>query len=115
MEFAKTVYFADAYMPDTSDGVSHETVSILNMGEETALVSLTLYFEDREPMEGFRTVCGPQRTTHYRLDKAVNTDGKPIPRCTPYAIKVESSVSVLIQYTRVDATRPGYSLMTVAP
>ena len=112
MLFQTKCYFPDAYMPDTRDGISHETISVLNVGEKEAHVELTLYFEDREPMKGFSAVCGPNRTCHIRLDRIASQDGQPVPRCTPYAIAAQSSEPVLFQYTRLDATRPSYSLMT---
>ena len=45
----------DAFFPvkDNGDYVSHEAICILNTGDEDATVDFTLYFEDREPMEGF--------------------------------------------------------------
>ena len=36
-----------------NDQVSHEAVCVLNTSDRNAVVSLTLYFEDREPMTGF--------------------------------------------------------------
>ena len=112
MEFQKKWYFPDAYMPDTGDGISHETISVLNLSGEEAQISLTLYFENSRPMKGFYAQCCSERTCHIRLDRLKTESGASIPRCVPYSIEVESSVPVLCQYTRVDATRPSYSLMT---
>ncbi len=35
-----------------NDQVSHEAVCVLNTSDKDAVISLTLYFEDREPMTG---------------------------------------------------------------
>lgn len=105
-------YFPDAYLPDISDGVSHEAVCVLNIGEADANLSLTLYFESSPPMERFAYVCGANRTVHIRLDKLLSPSGEPIPQCTPYAIRLCSDVPVYCQYTRVDASLPQHALMT---
>ena len=104
--------FPDAYLPDTSDGVSHEAVCVLNLERETADIALTLYFEDREPLDGFQAECPGNRTLHIRLDKITNEEGIPIPRCVPYAIRLKSTVPIVSQYTRLDATKPAHALMT---
>jgi hypothetical protein len=105
-------YFPDTYLPDTSNNISHESLCVLNLSGEDAELTLTLYFEDRDPRKGFAAVCPAMRTRHIRLEKLKDKDGHAIPECLPYAIHVSSSVPILCQYTRVDATKPAYSLMT---
>jgi hypothetical protein len=39
-------------------------------------------------------------------------DGVEIPRGVPYAMRVESSVLVTVQCSRMDTTQPALSLMT---
>jgi hypothetical protein len=39
-------------------------------------------------------------------------DEVEIPRGVPYAIRIESSVPVTVQYSRMDTTQPALSLMT---
>ncbi len=45
-------YVPDAYLPgDSSHGVeSHESACLLNTGRQRAVVSLTFFFEDRDPV-----------------------------------------------------------------
>ena len=105
-------YFPDAYLPDTSNGISHESPCVLNLADSDAELKLTLYYEDREPLGGYFAVCPSKRTRHIRLDLLENDEGRPVQRCVPYAVHISSNVSVLCQYTRVDATKPSYSLMT---
>lgn len=104
----------DGYMSDTVKGefVSHEAVCVLNLSGETAHVSITIYFEDAEPLRGFTAVCENERTNHIRLDKAVNDKGQTIPRNTPYAILVESDQPIVAQCSRLDVSQPEYALMT---
>ena len=97
------------------DQVSHEAVCVLNLTEEEAIIRLTFYFEDREPMNQFVSSCGGQRTHHIRLDKLVDQDGREVPRGVPYAIKVDSSVPVIVQHSRLDTSQEALALFTTIP
>ena len=103
----------DCYYPDGgTEGpyVSHEAVCVLNLGEVDARLSFTLYFEDREPMAGPEAICPARRTHHVRLDKLGG-----IPRGVPYALVVDSSVPVAVQYSRCDTTQERMAFMTAVP
>ena len=104
----------DGYMSDTVKGefVSHEAVCVLNLSGETAHVSITVFFEDAEPLRGFTAVCEHERTNHIRLDKAVNVKGQTIPRNKPYALLVEADQPIVAQCSRLDVAQPEYALMT---
>jgi hypothetical protein len=104
----------DGYMSDTVKGefVSHEAVCVLNLSGETAHVSITVFFEDAEPLRGFTAVCEHERTNHIRLDKAINDKGQTIPRNKPYALLVESDRPIVAQCSRLDVSQPEYALMT---
>lgn len=54
----------DGFMSDTEKGgyVSHEAVCVLNLSENTAEIRLTIYFEDKKPLKGFKAVCESERT-----------------------------------------------------
>jgi len=105
-------YFPDAYLPDTSTNISHEAVCVLNMASQDANVSITMYYLDQEPVTGFRVVCPSKRSKHIRTDTLKNKSGETVKERVPYAIHVSSDVPVMCQYTRVDATKPAYTLMT---
>jgi hypothetical protein len=104
----------DCFLPAQSTGSlkSHESTCVLNIGKKPATLKLTAYFENRAPMEGFRAACPPRRTNHIRLDSLKNRRGKRIPVGTPFALKIESSVKVVVQHTRLDTTQPALALMT---
>lgn len=44
----------DCYLPAESTGglESHESTCVLNLGARPATITLTAYFEDREPLKG---------------------------------------------------------------
>ncbi len=104
----------DMYWPEiTSKGhyVSHESVCVLNTGSEVCDIKMTLYFEDRSPIS-LTSKCLPKRTKHIRMDQAVLENGDSIPKGLAYSAKVECSVPVVVQYTRVDTTQNSNSIMT---
>ena len=104
----------DAFLGSESrnDKTTHEAVCVINTGARDAALEMTLLFEDRDPKRGFRAVCGAGRTHHVRLDKIRSVSGESIPFDTPYAILLESSELVVVQYSRLDASRAELALMT---
>lgn len=115
MAYGKKVWLIpDGFLHSVSlnDQVSHEAVCVLNTSDKDAVISLTLYFEDREPMTGFKAECNAGRTHHIRLDRIVSENGEKIPRDTPYALLVESTEPVVAQYSRLDTSAVEMALMT---
>lgn len=111
----KVWYIPDGYYPDSmGEGkyVSHEAICVLNASDNDAVIRITLYFEDAEPMEGFVVECKARRTNHIRMDKLQNRSGEPVPKGVAYAILVESSVDIICQYSRVDTAQENMSFMT---
>jgi hypothetical protein len=110
-EGAKVWLVPDGFIPEESTGVqeSHEAICVLNTSAEQARLSISFYFEDRVPLKDVVVIVPPERTRHIRTDKM---DGVEIPRGVPYAIRVESSVPVTVQCSRMDTTQPALSLMT---
>jgi hypothetical protein len=110
----KTWLIPDMYWPEiTSEGhyVSHESISVLNDNDTDCELNITLFFEDREPMF-FKDICPAFRTKHIRIDKVTFDDGTKVPRGIPYSSKVECSLQVAVQYTRVDTTQSKNAIMT---
>jgi hypothetical protein len=109
----KVWFIPDGYIPPTSSGSleSHESICVLNCGEEEANLEITVYFEDRDPIEKMKAVVPPLRTSHIRTS-TLQGNGEFIPKGVPYAIKVESSVPVIVQYSRLDTTQAENALMT---
>lgn len=105
---------ADGFLPEKSNGCfpSHESICVLNTGEKDANLMITLYFEDRDPMDKFKAVCKAKRTNHVRLDRIKDADGNGIPLGIPYAIVLESDYPVVVQHTRLDTTQAEMALMT---
>jgi hypothetical protein len=107
-----TWYVPDGYLPAQSTGgqPSHEAICVLNTGAEDARLTVTFYFEDRDP-QTVDLVVGAERTWHVRLDR-LGEHGLTLPTGVPYAYRVVSSVPVVVQHSRLDTTQPAYSLFT---
>lgn len=104
----------DAYLPERGSGkyVGHESLCILNTGDEPARVQIDFYFEDRDPIKGVTVTVGAERTWHLRLDDPKNLGGLELPREVPYAIRVRSDKNVVVQHSRLDVTQNNMALFT---
>lgn len=106
---------AEGFIPAQSTGsdpatMSHETACLLNAGDRDARVTITLYFEDREPAGPYQVTVGARRTRHVRFDHL--HDPAPVPRDTAYASVIESDVPIVVQHTRLDSRPHANGLMT---
>ncbi len=110
-EGARVWLVPDGFIPERSTGVqeSHEAICVLNTSVEQARLSISFYFEDRDPVKDVEVVVPPERTRHLRTDKL---DDVEIPRGVPYAVRIESNVPVTVQCSRMDTTQPALSLKT---
>ena len=110
----KTWLIPDTYLNSVSKTTmpSHESICVVNTSEVDANIKLTLFFEDREKRDDFESFCGAGKTHHIRLDKIRSKSGDQIPRDVPYAILIESSVEIVVQYSRLDTSSAEMALMT---
>lgn len=105
----------EGYMPSGSVSsdralVSHETACILNAGSRDAQVTITLFFEDRDPIGPYRLTVGARRTLHLRFNDLA--DPAPVQRDTSYASLIESSEPIVVQHTRLDSRDPNIALLS---
>ncbi len=110
----KTWLIADNYLNSVSlnDWNSHEAVCVLNTSEYDAEISMTLFYEDKESKNDIKSFCKAGRTHHIRMDKIRDSEGNLLERDVPYALLLESSVPVVVQYSRLDTSRRELALMT---
>jgi hypothetical protein len=90
--------------------VSHEAACLLNTSDHQANISITIYFEDREPAGPYRLELGARRTRHLRFNDL--SDPESIPRDTSYASLIESDVPIIVQHTRLDSRNPNIALLS---
>lgn len=106
---------AEGYIPAASTGpepemTSHETACILNAGDRTARIDLTLFFADREPVGPYRVEVPARRTLHLRFNEL--EDPEPVPRGTDFASVFVSDRPVVIQHTRLDSRQAELALLS---
>lgn len=107
---------AEGYIPpDSTHGddprfESHETACLLNANGRQANVTLTVYFEHRQPAGPYRVTVPALRTLHLRFNDLENPE--KIPRDTPYASVIESDVPIVVQHTRLDSRQPALALLS---
>ncbi|MFD2612491.1 sensory rhodopsin transducer [Paenibacillus gansuensis] len=106
-------YIPDGYIPEDSSGklASHESVCVLNSGSMDAMAEFTIFFEDRDPIDGIYVTVPGRRTRHIRTSSLTNGT-ETIPVGIPYAIQVTSSLPVIVQYSRLDSTQAENALMS---
>lgn len=113
-EGAHTWLIPDAYLPapgnDTLKG--HESLCLLNTGQEPAHILLDFYFEDRDPIKDVAVELGAERCWHLRLDDPKSLGGIELPRETCYAIRVRSDVNIVVQHSRMDTSQVNLALFT---
>jgi hypothetical protein len=106
---------AEGYIPSESSFsdpalVSHETACILNAGDRTANIRITIFFSDREPAGPYLINIAARRTLHLKFNDL--NDPKPVPRDTAYSSVFESDVPIVVQHTRLDSRRAEVSLLS---
>ena len=110
----KTWAIAEGYIPGESTGpapelTSHEACCILNTSPEEARVDITIFFEDRDPAGPYIFVVPARRTKHLRFNNF--SDPEKIPRDTPYASLIQSTVPIVVQHTRLDSRQAANAIL----
>ena len=105
----------EGYIPGQSTGpepemTSHETVCILNTGDQDANIEITIYFTDKDPVGPYRLKVPAKRTEHLRFNSLEQP--QEIPRGTDYASVISSDVPVVVQHTRMDSRQAENALLT---
>ncbi len=105
----------EGYIPSYSHGpepqfTSHETVCLLNVADEEAHVTITVFYSDRDPVGPYHVTVPARRTKHLRFNDL--SDPQPIPRDTDYATTIESDVPIVVQHTRLDSRQAENALIS---
>lgn len=115
-EYGKKVWiFPDAELPPEGANLipGHESVIVTNVTDETAKITITLLYEDREPVN-FDVEVAPRRVRCMRTNRESDFGPYTAVVGEQYAIMLESSVPVVAQYGRAEPravnfyTTPGY-------
>jgi hypothetical protein len=116
MHIGKKIWaIPEGYIPSWSTGpspemTSHEAACILNVNQQDAHVTLTIYFADREPAGPFQILVPAQRTKHIRFNDL--SDPEQIPLGLSYSSVFIADVPVVIQHTRLDSRQSENALLS---
>ncbi len=94
----------DCELPPEGEGVlkGHESVIIVNDTDEEAEIAVKLFFTDRDPYTDIKWTVGAGRVRCFRMNNIDDMCGFAVPKETQYAMKLASSVPVVVQYGRLD-------------
>ena len=106
-------FIPDGEVPDPKKGklYSHEAIIITNPSTSTASIDFTFYFRDIEPIRGIKINLEAERM----IDIHVNNTGElpvKLEEGKPYSVKIESSVGIIVQYSRLVSMDNEFSLFT---
>ena len=94
----------DCELPPEGEGVlkGHESVVIVNDSDKKAIIKVKLYFVDKDTYEGIVWEVEPQKVKCFRMNNVEHMCGYVVPLETQYAMKLESSEPIVVQYGRLD-------------
>jgi len=106
--------FPDGDLPPAGDPdlplEGHESLIVLNTGDEDARIEADVYFPDREP-ETVKLMAPARRVTCFRMDKPIGESGFQVP-FGQYALRLRASVPVVVQMGRADVRQPNLAYYT---
>jgi len=110
-----TWIFPDGDLPPAGeDGLQlegHESLIVLNTGDEDATIEVDVYFMDREPESGIQLHVGARRVNCFRIDKGIGARQYKIP-FGQYALRLRSNVPVIAQLGRADVRQVNLAYYT---
>ncbi len=108
----RTWFFPDGDLPPVDGGAfqAHESLIILNPNERDAAVTITVFFEDREPVQPPVQTVQARRVRCIRMDRPIGEVRVPPGQ---YALKLESTVGIVCQIGRADTRQPNLAYYTV--
>ena len=94
----------DCELPPEGEGVlkGHESVIIVNDSNKPAIIKVKLYFADKECYNGIMWTVEPQKVRCFRMNNVEDMCGFVVPMETQYAMKLESTEPIVVQYGRLD-------------
>ena len=118
MEGKKKWYIVDGYRPSVQpdpDAVyeGHESIMILNTNDRDAHVQISVYFEDREPVENIPFLVPAKRIRCFKSNDAQALGGLEIGVGIQYSMSLKSDVGVIVQYGRLDVQQPNMAYMAL--
>ena len=94
----------DCELPPEGEGVlkGHESVIVVNDSTRVAKIKVSLFFTDKEPYDEIEWIVEPKRVRCFRMNNPADMSGYVVPLETQYAMKLESTEPIVVQYGRLD-------------
>ena len=94
----------DCELPPEGEGVlkGHESVIVVNDSDKTAHIKVKLFFTDKDCYEGIEWTVEPGRVRCFRMNNPDDMSGYIVEKELQYAMKLESSTEIVVQYGRLD-------------
>jgi len=111
-------YIVDGYRPSPkpdpqADYTGHESVMILNTNDKDANILISVYFEDKDPVENIPYVVPAKRIRCFKTDDSEVLGGLEIGVGVQYSMEIKSDVGVIVQYGRLDVQQPNMAYMAL--
>ena len=111
-------YIVDGYRPSPQPDPAavyegHESIMILNPNDEDAHVRISVYFEDRDPVENIPYLVPAKRIRCFKSHEKEVLGGLEIGVGVQYSMRIESDVGVVVQYGRLDVQQSNMAYMAL--
>lgn len=89
----------------------HESLIVLNTGDERADIEIDVYFSDREPELGLKVSVPARRVRCFRVDQPLGDRQFQVP-FGQYALRLRSTRKIIAQIGRADVRQPNLAYYT---
>ena len=118
MSGKKQWYIVDGYRPSpTPDPAAvyegHESIMILNPNAKDAHVLISVFFEDRDPVEDIPYLVPAKRIRCFKSHEKDVLGGLEIGVGMQYSMQIKSDVGVIVQYGRLDVQQSNMAYMAL--
>lgn len=118
MSGKKQWYIVDGYRPSpTPDPAAvyegHESIMILNPNPKDAHVLISVFFEDRDPVENIPYLVPAKRIRCFKSHEKDVLGGLEIGVGVQYSMQIKSDVGVIVQYGRLDVQQSNMAYMAL--
>lgn len=118
MDGKKEWYIVDGYRPSPQPNPKavyegHESIMILNPNDRDAHIYISVYFEDREPVENIGLIVPAKRIRSFKSHDSEILNGLEIGVRVQYSMSFKSNVGIIVQYGRLDVQQTNMAYMAL--
>jgi len=118
MSGKKQWYIVDGYRPSPQPDPNavyegHESIMILNTNSQDAHVLISVYFEDREPVENIPFTVPAKRIKCFKSDDSTVFGDFKLGVGVQYSLSITSDTGIIVQYGRLDVQQTNMAYMAL--